>query len=262
MAYLAEKANVTLEMADRVATIRLARAARLNALDEAMHAELRDAFDRVARNAAIGAVILTGVGRAFSAGQDLQERAAAFEKGETPDLRASLETRYNPLIRTITSLPIPVIAAVNGVAYGAGAGIAIACDIVFAAASARFQFGFVNVGLGADCGASWTLPNIVGLSRALDLALTGRPIEAPEAAAMGLISRVVPDEQLNAVARETGDRLVASPPDAVRTIKRQFRVNSGGTLDAALDAERDAQAVLAGTLGYREAVLAFEKRRK
>lgn len=244
-----------------VAVVTLAREERMNAFDEAMHADLRKAFATIADEGTVRAVVLTGSGKAFSAGQDLGERAASFDRGETPDLGASLEDNYNPLVRAIANLPVPVIAAVNGIAFGAGAAIGIACDIVVAAESARFQFGFVNVGLGPDGGASWTLPLLVGQARAMDLALTGRPVSSRDALAMGLVSRVMADEELHSTALEIASALAARSPDAIRAIKRQLRQNPLGNLDAALDAERDAQAALAGTMAYRDAVLGFARRK-
>lgn len=191
----------------------------MNAFDEAMHAALLDALDAVAGDASVRALVVTGTGRAFSSGQDLGERASAFNRGETPDLRASLEDNYNPLVLRLGELPIPVIGAVNGIAFGAGAALAIACDLVVAARSVRFQFGFVNVGLGPDSGASWFLPRLVGLARAF----------------------------------------VDKSSEALTAIKRQLRANSLLDLAAALDAERDAQAALGQTDTYREAVLRFSR---
>lgn len=231
----------------------------MNAFDAAMHEDLRVAISAISADKSVRALILTGSGRAFSAGQDLGERTAVFEQGELPDLHHSLDQNYNPLIRTLTQMPIPVIAAVNGIAFGAGAGLAIVCDIVLAASSARFQFGFVNVGLGPDSGSSWSLPRLVGQARALDLALTGRAVQAGEALAMGLVSRVVPDADLLQAARSIAQEFAARSPEALATIKQQMRNNQTGSLSAALDAEREAQAELGKTDAYREAVLRFAR---
>jgi 2-(1,2-epoxy-1,2-dihydrophenyl)acetyl-CoA isomerase len=256
-AHAGDDQRVRLEIAGRVATITLVRERRMNAIDEEMHEELRRVFDIVAGDDAVRAAVLTGSGRAFCAGQDLGERAAVFEAGGQPDLRASLETNYNPLVRRIAELPMPVIAAVNGVAFGAGAALAIACDLVRASSSARFQFGFVNVGLGPDTGASWLLPRLVGHGRALDLALTGRAVTAEDALAISLVSKVVADEDLLDAALKVAGELSERSPVAVAAIKRQMRSNAIGSLDAALDAERDAQAALGQSIEYREAVLRF-----
>lgn len=242
-----------------IAVVTMIREAQMNAIDGAMHHALREALRQIENDASIRAVILTGRGRAFSAGQDLGERAASFAKGEVPDLAASLEDNYNPLVRRLATMRIPVIAAVNGIAFGAGASLAIACDIVLAAASARFQFGFVNVGLGPDSGASWSLPRLVGQARALDLALTGRPVSAQEASDIGLISRVIADADLATVALEIARGLAERSPAAVTAIKQQLRANAVGSLDAALDVERDAQGLLGATDQYRQSVLRFTR---
>lgn len=253
------KERVNVVIAEGVATITLVREHRMNAFDTAMHAGLRDALDVVECDDGVRAVILTGSGRAFSAGQDLNERARDFEAGDVPDIQASLEENYNPLMRRLAALPLPIIAAVNGIAFGAGAGLAIGCDIVLAASSARFQFGFVNVGLGPDSGVSWYLPAMVGPVCALDLALTGRAVSAGEALAMGLVSRVVADDTLLETARSIALECAGRSPEALATIKHLIRAGPLGTLDAALDAERDAQVLLGQTQGYREGVLRFSR---
>ena len=234
----------------------------MNALNAETHAQLRAALARIRSDSTVRAVTLTGTARAFSAGQDLGERAAVFGEGKRPDLRASLEENYNPLIRLIAELPVPVIAAVNGIAFGAGAGIAIACDIVLACSSARFQFGFVNVGLGPDSGTSWSLVRSIGQPRAMDLILSSRPVSAEEALAMGLVSRVVPDGELQETAHAIAGEIAGRSPAAVAAIKRQMRDNPIGSLDDALDAERDAQALLGQTDEYSAAVLRFANTRK
>jgi 2-(1,2-epoxy-1,2-dihydrophenyl)acetyl-CoA isomerase len=251
--------RVKLQIADGVAAITLVREAQLNAIDSAMHHALREALTQIESDPAVRAVILTGSGRAFSAGQDLAERAAAFASGAVPDLFASLADNYNPLVRRLANLPVPVIAAVNGMAFGAGAALAIVCDIVLAATSARFQFGFVNVALGPDSGASWSLPRLVGQARALDLALTGRAVSGAEAAEIGLVSRMVDDATLADTAKDIARSFTRGSPQALAAIKRQLRANPEGSLDAALDAEGDAQGQLGRSDAYREAVLRFAK---
>ena len=257
----AEK-RIALHIQDSIATITLTREARKNSIDGPMHFALRDALSRSETDPAIRAVILTGSGTAFCAGQDLNERARTFEQGDTPDLRASLEDNYNPLIRRLARLDCPVISAVNGIAFGAGAGLAIAADIVLCAESARFQFGFVNVGLGPDSGVSWTLPRLVGQARALDLALTGRLVKADEAFAIGLVSRVVIDAELTTTARAIAKEFAACSSSALTSIKKLLRTNPNGSFDAALDAERDAQDRLGRSDAYRAAVLRFVQSRK
>lgn len=244
----------------QIAVVTLAREARLNAFDAAMHAALSKCLDAVCANSSVRTLVLTGKKRAFSSGQDLGERAAAFAAGDVPDIRGSLGTLYNPLVRRITQLPIPVIAAVSGVAFGAGAALAIACDVTLAAQSARFQFGFVNIGLGPDSGASWTLPRLVGAQRAMDLALSGRPIDGREAERIGLVARCVEDDRLLYEALELARQLGSKSPEALRTIKHGLRATANLTLDEALDAERDAQAELSKTECYRDAVVRFAAR--
>lgn len=253
-------AGARLAVLDRVATITLDRPERLNALDRTMHRALARCFDLAAQDDTVRVVVLTGAGRAFSTGQDLAERAAAFAAGETPDLRASLEEFYNPLVRRIAQLPIPVIAAVNGLAFGAGAALAVACDVTLAARSARFQFGFANVGLGPDSGASWLLPRLVGSQRAMDLVLSGRPVSGEEAERIGLAARCIDDDCLLAETRELAGKIAGAAASAIDAIKRQMRRSPDQSLDEALDAERDAQAALGRTPEYRAAVTRFASR--
>jgi 2-(1,2-epoxy-1,2-dihydrophenyl)acetyl-CoA isomerase len=248
-------------VADRVATLTLSRPERMNAFDAALHDALRDALDQIEGDPSIAAVIVTGAGRGFCAGQDLGERAAAFARGETPDLGESLGQNYNPLIERLTALPCPVIAAVNGIASGAGAALAIACDIVLAGASARFQFGFVRVALGPDAGTSWLLPRRVGHGRALALALTGEAIDAERALAIGLCDRVVAEEALIEAAEALASQFASGPVSAIRTIKQALRAEAPAGLAAALTAEQSAQRTLGHHRDYREAVTAFAAKR-
>lgn len=245
-----------------IATITLNRPERLNAFDAALHAALRQAFDRVEADEHVRALILTGSGRAFCTGQDLAERAAAFASGEAPDLHASLENNYNPLVRRIAALHCPVIAAVNGIAAGAGAAIAIGSDIVLAAESARFQFSFARVALGPDSGTSWLLPRLVGQARALGLALTAEPIDAREAGHIGLIWKAVPDASLMAEAKRLAEGFANRPRAALAAIKQRIRAAACSSFDDALDAERDAQAILGRDEAYRQAVIDFTSKRK
>jgi len=253
-------ARTRLTIEGHVATITLIRIDQLNAVDVAMHSALSACLDQIEANCDIRAVILTGEGRAFSAGQDLGERAAAFAAGQIPDIRNSLDTLYHPLIRRLVSFPRPIIAAVNGMAFGAGAAIAIACDVTLAAVSARFQFGFVNVGLGPDSGVSWLLPRLVGAQRAMEMMLSARPLDGPEAERIGLVARCVEDDRLLPLATELANRIAEKPSDAVGAIKHLLRAAASMNLDEALDAERDTQAKLGQTAAYREAVLRFSTR--
>jgi 2-(1,2-epoxy-1,2-dihydrophenyl)acetyl-CoA isomerase len=243
--------------ADGVATVRLNRPDRLNAFDANLHAGLRAAFDAIEAMPDLRAVILTGNGRAFCAGQDLAERAATFAVGDVPDLGRSLAENYNPLIRRIAGLPAPVIAAVNGIASGAGAAVAIACDLVVASTSARFQFGFVRVALGPDAGTTWSLPRRVGAGRALAIMLTGEPIDAPRALAIGLCDLVVPDEALLAEADRLARQFADGPIAAIQSIKLAFRSALPISLEQSLTAEEETQRMLGRAADYRAAVTAF-----
>lgn len=257
---MSEDAPVLLAIADRVARLTLHRPHRLNAFDGAMHGALREALARIEADESLRAVIVTGAGKAFCAGQDLAERAAQLETGAV-DLEASLEANYNPLVRRLAALPIPSIALVNGVAAGAGASLAIACDIVIAARSARFQFPFARLGLGPDSGASWQLPRLVGPAKARGLLLTGEAIDAETAERWGLIWRVVADESLS----DEGERLAAAfasgSREALAAAKRLLAGAATASLDAALDAEREEQGVRGRHPDYREAVAAFIAKR-
>ena len=209
-----------------------------------MHAELRDALANLG-DARV--VVLTGAGRGFCAGQDLNDRAVA--PGEAVDLGETVEASWNPLIRTLTSLPQPVIARVNGVAAGAGANIALACDIVIAAKSAKFIQSFSAIGLIPDSGGTWHLPRLVGQARALGLALTGEPLPAEKAAEWGLIWKAVEDDALDAEVDAIADKLAALPPLGLAAIKtddplelaaqpRRGARPAGGTRCAALASPR------------------------
>lgn len=243
-----------------VARLVLNRPGALNAFDARLHRDLRGALEIIETTPAIRAVIVTGAGRAFSAGQDLAERHAMLAGGEV-DLSASLAENYNPLVRRIAALPCPVIAAVNGVAAGAAAAIALGCDIVLAGRSARFIFPFARVALAPDAGTSWLLPRLVGLQRALALTLTGEAVDAATAHDWGLVWQVFDDAQLTEAADALARGLASRSPGAIASIKRRMRDAASLDLDAALDAERDAQGERGRHPHYREAINAFAERR-
>jgi len=250
--------SILFEAADGVATVTLNRPDKLNCLNRPMLAEIRDAVARAGGDAGVRCLMLTGAGRAFSTGQDLGERRAA---NGTPDLGGSLERNYNPLVRALVDLEIPVLAAVNGPAVGAGANIALACDIVLAARSAYFLQAFANIGLVPDCGGTHSLPRLVGQARALGLALLGERLEAPAAAEWGLIWRCVDDHRLMPEATGLARRLAQRPTKALGLIKRAIRAGAGNPLDRQLDLERDLQQIAAGTDDFREGVDAFLDKR-
>src|SRR5438128_8533291 len=198
--------TILLESTGGVARLTLNRPDRLNSFTVQMHEEVADALSQLSEARCL---VLTGAGRGFCAGQDLNDRAVA--PGETVDLGESVELRYNPLIRRLVTLPMPVIARVNGVAAGAGANIALACDIVIAAKSAKFIQSFAAIGLIPDSGGTWVLPRLVGQARALGLALTGEPLDAERAADWGLIWKAVDDDQLDAEVGALAMRFAAGP---------------------------------------------------
>ena len=239
-----------------VARITLDRPDRLNSFTAQMHGELRNALARLG-DARV--VVLTGAGRGFCAGQDLNDRAV--KPGEAVDLGDTVETCWNPLIRTLTSLPQPVIARVNGVAAGAGANIALACDLVVAARSAKFIQSFSAIGLIPDSGGTWALPRLVGQARALGLALTGEPLPAETAAEWGLIWKAVDDDGLDAEVDALANKLAELPPLGLAAIKEMIRSSWGHTLDQELTRQRDAMRRLGFTDDYREGVAAFLEKR-
>src|SRR3954466_10895739 len=239
-----------------IARITLNRPDRLNSFTAAMHAELRDALANL-DDARV--VVLTGAGRGFCAGQDLNDRAVA--PGEAVDLGETVEASWNPLIRTLTSLPQPVIARVNGVAAGAGANIALDCDIVIAAKSAKFIQSFSAIGLIPDSGGTWVLPRLVGQARALGLALTGEPLPAEKAAEWGLIWKAVDDDALDAEVTDIGNKLANLPPLGLAAIKEMIRSSWQYSLDEELERQAGAMRRLGFTDDYREGVAAFLEKR-
>ena len=242
-----------------IARLTLNRPDKLNAFTTAMHAEVRDALAR-ARADGSRVLVITGAGRGFCAGQDLADRAVA--PGERPvDLGESIEKNYAPLILALRGLPLPVIAAVNGVAAGAGANIALCCDLVIAARSASFIQSFSKIGLVPDSGGTWTLPRLIGNARALGLAMLGDKLSAGEAADWGLISRAVDDAEFPSAVDALPARLAAAPTLALARTKEAIYGGWERTLAAQLEVERDAQRELGGSADYAEGVAAFVAKR-
>jgi 2-(1,2-epoxy-1,2-dihydrophenyl)acetyl-CoA isomerase len=238
----------------------LNRPARFNAFTVELHALLAAALDEAASDDAVRAIILTGAGRGFCAGQDLSDRAVA--PGDSrPDLGESLEKRYNPLIRRIRALDKPMIAAVNGVAAGAGANIALACDIVLAARSASFLQAFARIGLIPDSGGTWTLPRLIGEARARAAILLAEPISAEQAEAWGMIWKAVADDHLMAEARALASRLAAGPTYGYGLAKRALAASPNQSLEAQLNLERDLQRLAGASDDYLEGVRAFSEKR-
>ena len=252
--------SILVSLETGVLTITLNRPDKLNAFNPEMHQALRAALDQAAEES-VRAVLLTGAGRAFCAGQDLSERNV--KPGAAPiDLSISLGSHYNPLIRRLRELPKPVVCAVNGVAAGAGANIALACDLVVAARSASFVQAFSKIGLVPDSGGTWFLPRLAGTARAMGLALLGEKLSAEEAAAWGLIWKVVDDAQLANEASAIARGLAEGPTKGYGLIKKAFYASPTNTLDAQLDLERDLQRQAGFTDDYREGVAAFMQKRK
>lgn len=249
--------TLLVEEAGGVARITLNRPDRLNSFTALMHRELQDALSEVESGARV--IVLSGAGRGFCAGQDLNDRAVA--PGEAVDLGQTVEQSWNPLIRRLATMPQPVIARVNGVAAGAGANVALACDLVVAGRSAKFIQSFATLGLIPDSGGSWHLPRMVGQARALGLALTAEPLPAEKAAEWGLIWKCVDDEALDGEVDALAARLAALPPLGLAAIKQIIRTSGERTLDQELDLQRDEMRRLGFTEDYREGVAAFLEKR-
>jgi len=243
-----------------VLTVTLNRPDKLNAFNPEMHQLLRKALERALDEAAVRAVLLTGAGRGFCAGQDLSERNVA---DDAPiDLSVSLGSHYNPLVRRLRELPKPIVCAVNGVAAGAGANIALACDLVIAARSASFVQSFARLGLVPDSGGTWLLPRLAGSARAMGLALLGEKLSAEQAEQWGLIWKVVDDVHLMNEAMSLAKALAAGPTRGYGLVKKALNASWGNSLDAQLDLERDLQREAGLSKDYREGVAAFMQKRK
>lgn len=240
--------------------ITLNRAERLNSFNEAMHAALMAALLDAEADSGCRALIITGAGRGFCAGQDLSDRV--FGPGQAPDLSSTLERLYNPLVRKLRALQMPVICAVNGVAAGAGANIALACDIVLAARSAKFIQAFAKLGLVPDSGGTWFLPRLVGTARARALALLAEPVEAEQAEAWGMIWKAVDDARLMDEAHRLAAHLATQPTVGLGLIKQALDASQTNDLDRQLDLERDLQGQAGGTPDYMEGVTAFFEKRQ
>ena len=252
---------VRIEKRDGYGIVTLNRPDRLNAFNEGQHLSLRAALTECAEDTGCGAVILTGAGRGFCAGQDLADRDPTM-LGDSPDLGLTLETFYNPLVRRLRALEMPVICAVNGVAAGAGANIAFACDIVLAARSAKFIQAFSKIGLIPDAGGTYWLTKHLGEARAKALALTAEPLPAEKAADWGLIWKCVDDADLMAEAERLAAHFAAGPTNAYALTKQAIQAAPGNSLDEQLDLERTLQRQAGQSDDYKEGVAAFLEKRK
>jgi 2-(1,2-epoxy-1,2-dihydrophenyl)acetyl-CoA isomerase len=242
-----------------IARLTLNRPDKLNSFNTQMHGEVRDALQRLPASGA-RVLVLTGAGRGFCAGQDLGDRAVA-PGSQGVDLAESIEKHYKPLVLALHTLPMPVIAAVNGVAAGAGANIALACDVVIAARSASFVQAFAKLGLVPDSGGTWTLPRLVGMSRALGLTLLGNKLPAETAAAWGMIWQCVEDAELNATVEALAQQFAAAPTRGLAATKAAIRGSGQHSLAEQLDIERDIQGELGRSADYAEGVAAFTAKR-
>lgn len=247
--------SVLHEVDGPVATITINRPAARNALTAETKSALREALLEAQASTAIRAVVLTGAGQAFCAGQDLREHADALAAGADP--LDTVRRDYNPIVEAITGMPKPVIAALPGVAAGAGASLAFACDFRLAAERASFLLAFARVGLGADSGASWTLPRLVGAAKATELLMLAEPVDSATALRLGLLTSVVPDADLPAAAAEFAARLAAGPTLAYAAIKESLLQGSSQTLAAALEHEAELQQRLGASADHRAATQAF-----
>ena len=250
---------VVTDIRDGYRVLTLNRPDRLNSFTAAMHKALLAALIAAEADKSCRAIILTGAGRGFCAGQDLSD--GVYTPGETPDLSVTIETWYNPLIRKLRGLPMPVISAVNGVAAGAGANVAFAGDIVIAGRSAKFIQSFAKLGLVPDAGGTWILPRLVGVARARAIALLAEPVAAEQAEAWGMIWKAVDDAELMSEAHRLAAHFATQPTAGLALMKRAFDLSETNSLDQQLDLERDLQGEAGRLPDYSEGVTAFMEKR-
>lgn len=253
--------SVGYEKRASVGVITLDRPDVLNAFDDSMGKEMLDVVAEASDAADIRCIVITGAGRAFCSGEDLGALSEIYKGGQVPELGRTLVERYNPLIKAIRAAPKPVVAAVNGVAAGAGASLALACDFRIASEHAKLVLAFIKVGLVPDSGAIWFLSKIVGATRAWELAATGRPVGSDEALALGLFDRVEKADGFEAAWRTFAEELAAGPTKAFALTKRLAQTASTVSLDEQLDLEVDAQTDAGRTADHLEGVQAFFDKR-
>lgn len=250
--------SVLCDLDGAVATITLNRPAARNALTAGMKTELLAVLRRCSSDTAVRAVVLTGAGQAFCSGQDLREHAGLLESGEAPT--ETVRLHYNPIITAITTMPKPVVAAIRGVAAGAGAALAFACDFRIATRDATLLMAFARVGLGADSGASWTLQRLAGLARATELLMLAQPVTADHALSIGLLTSVVDEPELATAAGALAGGLAAGPTAAYAAIKEGLAFAATHSLAESLEKEAELQARLAQTDDHAAATLAFVRK--
>ncbi|MDN8431468.1 2-(1,2-epoxy-1,2-dihydrophenyl)acetyl-CoA isomerase PaaG [Acinetobacter baumannii] len=253
--------NIIAEEKNGVGYLTFNRPKALNSFNVDMHREVAEVLNQWTKNPEVRCVVISGEGRGFCAGQDLGDRVVD-PNAEAPDLGYSIETYYNPLIKTIVNMPKPVICAVNGVAAGAGANIALACDLVIAAKSANFVQAFCRLGLVPDSAGTWFLPRAVGHARAMGLALLGDKLPAETAKEWGMIWDVVEDTELKTKVTELAERLAKQPTFGLSLIKKAIHQSSNNTFDEQMLLERDLQRIAGRSEDYREGVQAFMNKRE
>ncbi|EXB04482.1 2-(1,2-epoxy-1,2-dihydrophenyl)acetyl-CoA isomerase PaaG [Acinetobacter baumannii] len=253
--------NIIAEEKNGVGYLTFNRPKALNSFNVDMHREVAEVLNQWTKNPDVRCVVISGEGRGFCAGQDLGDRVVD-PNAEAPDLGYSIETYYNPLIKTIVNMPKPVICAVNGVAAGAGANIALACDLVIAAKSANFVQAFCRLGLVPDSAGTWFLPRAVGHARAMGLALLGDKLPAETAKEWGMIWDVVEDAELKTKVTELAERLAKQPTFGLSLIKKAIHQSSNNTYDEQMLLERDLQRIAGRSEDYREGVQAFMNKRE
>ncbi|MEC6390943.1 2-(1,2-epoxy-1,2-dihydrophenyl)acetyl-CoA isomerase PaaG [Acinetobacter pittii] len=253
--------NIIAEEKNGVGYLTFNRPKALNSFNVDMHREVAEVLNLWTKNPEVRCVVISGEGRGFCAGQDLGDRVVD-PNAEAPDLGYSIETYYNPLIKTIVNMPKPVICAVNGVAAGAGANIALACDLVIAAKSANFVQAFCRLGLVPDSAGTWFLPRAVGHARAMGLALLGDKLPAETAKEWGMIWDVVEDAELKTKVTELAERLAKQPTFGLSLIKKAIHQSSNNTFDEQMQLERDLQRIAGRSEDYREGVQAFMNKRE
>ena len=252
--------TILFEKTGGVANVALNRPKKLNAFDGTMHEELYAALDEAANDDETRCVVLRGEGRGFSAGADLAQIIEGAE-GD-PDLGEYLRATYSRLVKRMVSMEKPIVASLHGPVYGAGVGISLACDLRVVAESAKFSVAFIKIGLMPDAGVSFFLPRVVGLGRALEMSMTGDPVEAEEALRIGLVNRVVPDEELMEETNALAHRLASMPTAALGKTKLALYASFEGDLDAVLEREAEGQTYCGYTADHKEGVEAFFEKRE
>jgi 2-(1,2-epoxy-1,2-dihydrophenyl)acetyl-CoA isomerase len=269
LAYHGERIKLAMDLttllfdaADGVATVTLNRPDVLNAFNADMRRELRRVFETVGGDDTVRAVVLTAAGRGFCAGQDLRERLGSYEQGQAPVLGETLRREYNPLIMAMRELPKPIVGAINGVAAGAGCSLALACDLRVASEQASFLQAFVRIGLVPDSGSSFFLPQLIGMARAAEMMFLAEPVSPARALELGLVTQVVPADQLVTASRELARKLAQLPTKAIGQAKRQLNLALSAGLEAVLEEEAEGQAMASQTHDHLEGVHAFLAKRE